>query len=78
MSTTTLGTSRPAATAEAVQAKAATRLLFVDNIRVFLTILLTFRPFLIIRYQLAQMAERTRIQGHASVAKCVVGVARVP
>ena len=39
MTTTTVGTSRPAAAAEAVRPKAASRLLFIDNIRVFLTIL---------------------------------------
>jgi glucans biosynthesis protein C len=39
MSTATLGASRPTAVAGAVQAKATTRLLFVDNMRVFLTIL---------------------------------------
>ncbi len=48
MSTATLGASRPAATAEAVQSKAATRLLFVDNIRVFLTILVILHHTMII------------------------------
>jgi len=48
MSTATLGTSRPAASAEAVQAKATTRLLFVDNIRVFLTILVILHHTMII------------------------------
>ena len=38
MTTTTISTSRPI-TAEAVQTKAASRLLFIDNIRVLLTIL---------------------------------------
>jgi surface polysaccharide O-acyltransferase-like enzyme len=47
MSTATLGASRPAA-AEAVQPKAATRLLFVDNIRVFLTILVLLHHTMII------------------------------
>jgi hypothetical protein len=42
-----------------------------------ITITLTFRPFLLTRYQLAQMAERRQIQGLASVAECVVAVARV-
>jgi len=40
-------------------------------------LMLTFRPFLLIRYQLAPMAEHTQIQGLASVAECVVGVERV-
>ena len=48
MSTATLGASRPAAAAEAVQAKAATRLLFVDNMRVFLTILVLLHHTMII------------------------------
>src|SRR5512135_497646 len=39
MTTTTLTTSRSAATTATVQAKAAGRLLFIDNIRVLLTIL---------------------------------------
>ena len=48
MSTATLGASRPAAAAEVVQAKATTRLLFVDNIRVFLTILVILHHTMII------------------------------
>src|SRR5512136_1156106 len=48
MSTATLGASHPATAAEAVQAKAATRLLFVDNIRVFLTILVILHHTMII------------------------------
>jgi len=48
MSTATLGASRPVAAAEAVQAKAVTRLLFVDNIRVFLTILVILHHTMII------------------------------
>jgi surface polysaccharide O-acyltransferase-like enzyme len=48
MSTATLGASRPAAAAEGVQTKAATRLLFVDNIRVFLTILVILHHTMII------------------------------
>ncbi len=48
MTTTTLGTSRPAAAAEAVQTKAASRLLFIDNIRVFLTILVILHHLMII------------------------------
>src|SRR5512143_1550195 len=48
MTTTTLGTSRPAATTEAVQPKAASRLLFIDNIRVFLTILVILHHMTII------------------------------
>jgi glucans biosynthesis protein C len=48
MSTATLGTSRPAAAVDAVQAKATTRLLFVDNIRVFLTILVILHHTMII------------------------------
>jgi glucan biosynthesis protein C len=47
MTTTTLGTSRPAAAQAAVQSKAATRLLFVDNIRVFLTILVILHHLMI-------------------------------
>ncbi len=47
MSTATLGVSRPVA-AEVVRAKAATRLLFVDNIRVFLTILVIVHHTMII------------------------------
>jgi len=39
---------------------------------------LTFRLFLLNRYQLAQLVERTQIQALASVAECVVGVAIVP
>ena len=46
MTTTTLSTSRPAA-AEAVQTKAASRLLFIDNIRVFLTILVILHHLMI-------------------------------
>ena len=48
MSTTTLGASRPATAAEGVQPKAATRLLFVDNMRVFLTILVILHHTMII------------------------------
>ncbi len=48
MSTATLGASRPAIAAEAVQPKAAVRLLFVDNIRVFLTILVLLHHTMII------------------------------
>ena len=48
MTTTTLSTSRPAATAAAVQTKAASRLLFIDNIRVFLTILVILHHLMII------------------------------
>ncbi len=48
MSTATLGASRPAVTAETVQAKATTRLLFIDNIRVFLTILVLMHHTMII------------------------------
>ncbi len=48
MTTTTLGTIRPAAAAEAVQPKAASRLLFIDNIRVFLTILVVLHHLMII------------------------------
>src|SRR5512137_2462680 len=47
MTTTTLSTSRPAA-AEAAQTKAASRLLFIDNIRVFLTILVILHHLMII------------------------------
>src|SRR5512137_67442 len=47
MTTTTLSTSRPAA-AEAAQTKAASRLLFIDNIRVFLTILVLLHHLMII------------------------------
>ena len=48
MTTTTLSTSRPAALAEAVQVKAASRLPFVDNLRVFLTILVIVFHLMII------------------------------
>ncbi len=48
MSTATLGTSRPATAAAGVQPKAAARLLFVDNIRVFLTILVILHHTMII------------------------------
>jgi glucan biosynthesis protein C len=48
MSTATLGTSRPAVAADAVQTKATTRLLFIDNIRVFLTILVIMHHTMII------------------------------
>src|SRR5512136_868330 len=48
MSTATLGASHPATAADAVQAKATTRLLFVDNIRVFLTILVILHHTMII------------------------------
>ena len=48
MSTATVGTSRPAAAAEAVQLKATVRLLFVDNIRIFLTILVIVHHTMII------------------------------
>ncbi len=48
MTTTTLSTSRPAAIAEAVQAKATSRLPFIDNIRVFLTILVVLHHLMII------------------------------
>ena len=48
MSTATLGASRPAAVAEAGQSKATTRLLFVDNIRVFLTMLVILHHTMII------------------------------
>jgi hypothetical protein len=48
MSTATLGASRPAAAAEAAQVKSAVRLLFVDNIRVFLTILVILHHTMIV------------------------------
>jgi hypothetical protein len=48
MTTTTLTTSRSATTTAAVQAKAAGRLLFIDNIRVFLTILVILHHLMII------------------------------
>src|SRR5512143_4147997 len=48
MTTTTLTTSRSAATTATVQAKAAGRLLFIDNIRVFLTILVFLHHLTII------------------------------
>jgi len=48
MTTTTLSISRPLATAEAVQVKAASRLPFIDNIRVFLTILVILHHMTII------------------------------
>ena len=48
MSTTTVGTSRLAAAAEGIQTKAASRLLFVDNMRVFLTILVILHHTMII------------------------------
>ena len=48
MTTTTLSTSRAAATTATVQAKAAGRLLFIDNIRVFLTILVILHHLMII------------------------------
>jgi glucans biosynthesis protein C len=48
MSTATLGASRPAVAAEGVQTKAASRLLFVDNMRVFLTILVLLHHTMII------------------------------
>ncbi len=48
MSTATLGTKQTAGAAEVVQTKAATRLLFVDNIRVFLTILVLMHHTMII------------------------------
>src|SRR5512136_747712 len=48
MSTATLGASHPATAADAVQAKATTRLLFIDNIRVFLTILVILHHTMII------------------------------
>ena len=47
MTTTTVGTSRPATAQEAVQTRAGTRLLFVDNIRVFLTILVILHHLMI-------------------------------
>jgi glucan biosynthesis protein C len=47
MTTTTVDTSRPAAALEAVQIRAGTRLLFVDNIRVFLTILVILHHLMI-------------------------------
>ncbi len=47
MTTTTIDTSRPAAAQEAVQSRASTRLLFVDNIRVFLTILVILHHLMI-------------------------------
>jgi surface polysaccharide O-acyltransferase-like enzyme len=47
MTTTTLDTSR-SAIAEAAQTKAASRLLFIDNIRVFLTILVILHHLMII------------------------------
>jgi surface polysaccharide O-acyltransferase-like enzyme len=47
MTTTALGASR-AVTAEAIQAKAASRLSFIDNIRVFLTILVILHHIMII------------------------------
>ncbi len=48
MSTATLDSSRPAAMADSVQPKAAARLLFVDNMRVFLTILVLLHHTMII------------------------------
>ncbi len=48
MTTTTLTTSRSAAATATLQAKAAGRLLFIDNIRVFLTILVILHHLTII------------------------------
>jgi surface polysaccharide O-acyltransferase-like enzyme len=48
MTTTTLSTSRTAVTTEAVQVKAAGRLPFIDNIRVFLTIMVIVFHLMII------------------------------
>ncbi len=48
MSTATIGASRPAIIADTVQVKATTRLLFIDNIRVFLTILVIAHHTMII------------------------------
>jgi len=48
MTTTALSISRPSAAAEAVQVKAASRLPFIDNIRVFLTILVLLHHLMII------------------------------
>ena len=47
MTTTTVSVNRPIA-AEAVQTKATTRMLFIDNIRVFLTILVILHHLMII------------------------------
>lgn len=47
MTTTTIGARRPAAAQAAVQAETGTRLLFVDNIRVFLTILVILHHLMI-------------------------------
>ncbi len=48
MTATTLSTTRPSAMAEAVQAKAASRMPFIDNLRVFLTILVVLHHLMII------------------------------
>ncbi len=48
MTTTTLTTNRTTATAATGQVKAASRLLFIDNIRVFLTILVILHHLTII------------------------------
>ncbi len=48
MTTTTLTTSRSAIAAEAVQVKAASRMPFIDNLRVFLTILVVVFHLMII------------------------------
>jgi glucans biosynthesis protein C len=48
MTTTTLSISRPSATAEAVQTKTVSRLPFIDNLRVFLTILVIVFHLMII------------------------------
>jgi glucans biosynthesis protein C len=48
MSTASLGTVRPASATESVRAKSTIRLLFIDNIRVFLTILVILHHTMII------------------------------
>jgi glucans biosynthesis protein C len=48
MSTATLGTSRPAIATKSVQVKSTIRLLFIDNIRVLLTILVIIHHTMII------------------------------
>jgi hypothetical protein len=47
MGTTTFGAIRPTSAIVDVKAKATTRLLFIDNIRVFLTILVILQHLMV-------------------------------
>ncbi|NTU62438.1 MAG: acyltransferase family protein, partial [Chloroflexi bacterium] len=70
MTTTTVSANRPIAAA-AVQTKAATRMLFIDNIRVFLTILVILHHLMIIYTEAGSFLYT---EGRQDMISAVLGV----